>query len=61
MKGVINKIGLPRLIISLLFIVVLMTAFFQGLPMSMLLTDIIKRFGMYGILVLAMFLLFNLV
>lgn len=54
MKGVINKIGLPRLIISILFIIVLMTAFFQGLPMTMLLTDIIKRFGMYGILVLAM-------
>ncbi|QUH30871.1 ABC transporter permease subunit [Vallitalea guaymasensis] len=54
MKTVINKIGIPRLIISILFIIVLVAAKFQGLPMSMLLTDIIKRFGMYGILVLAM-------
>ncbi|GMQ57390.1 ABC transporter [Vallitalea sediminicola] len=54
MKAVINKIGVPRLIITILFIAVLITANVQGLPMNMLFTDIIKRFGMYGILVLAM-------
>lgn len=50
----INKIGLPRLIISTLFIFVLILAVFYKLPMSMLVSDVIKRFGMYGILVLAM-------
>lgn len=54
MKRIIYKIGLPRLIISILLIIVLITAFFQDLPMEMVLSDIIKRFGMYGILVLAM-------
>lgn len=54
MSSVINKIGIPRLIISILFIIVLVVANFQELPMSMLYGDIIKRFGMYGILVLAM-------
>ncbi|GKX29293.1 ABC transporter [Vallitalea longa] len=54
MKVYIDKIGIPRLIIAILFIVVLVTANFQGLPMNMLLSDVVKRFGMYGILVLAM-------
>jgi simple sugar transport system permease protein len=54
MGNVIKNIGIPRLIISTLFICVLITAAVLGLPMSMLFTDVIKRFGMYGILVLAM-------
>lgn len=54
MKSIISKIGLPRLIISTLFIIILILAWLLGLPMDMLISDIIKRFGMYGILVLAM-------
>lgn len=54
MNKMIKKIGLPRLIISVLFIGVLVTAYFQGIKMHMLASDIIRRFGMYGILVLAM-------
>lgn len=50
----VNKVGIPKLIITLLFIVVLVTAFLQGLPMHMVVSDIIRRFGMFGILVLAM-------
>lgn len=54
MKRVIHRIGLPRLIISLLLAGVLITAYVRDLPMNMLFSDMIKRFGMYGILVLAM-------
>lgn len=50
----IRRIGIPRLIISSLLIIVLITGYFLKLPMGSMLTDIIKRFGMYGILVLAM-------
>ncbi len=53
-KLIVNKIGLPRFIISTLFVFVLILAVVLKVPMDMLLSDVIKRFGMYGILVLAM-------
>lgn len=53
-KTVVNKMGVPRLIITSLFLIILITAFFLDMSMSMLFSDIIRRFGMFGILVLAM-------
>ncbi len=54
MKKYIDAIGMPRLIISTLFIFVLITGAFIGLPMQSFISDIITRLGMWGILVLAM-------
>lgn len=53
-KVTLNRIGIPRLIITILFLVVLCTGAFLQLPMQILFSDIIRRFGMFGILVLAM-------
>lgn len=49
-----QNIGIPRLIIGSFFVIVLISAFFLDIPMGMLLSDVIRRFGMNGILVLAM-------
>lgn len=54
MRKSVKRIGVPRLIISSLLIVILVSGFALRLPIGSMLTDIIKRFGMYGILVLAM-------
>jgi len=54
MKTIIEKVGLPRLIISALFILVLILGALLGMPMQSFISDVIKRVGMYGILVLAM-------
>ena len=54
MKRAIDIIGLPRLIISSLFIFVLIVAAYLGMPIGSFASDILKRVGMYGILVLAM-------
>lgn len=53
-KQIAKKIGLPRLIIGSFFIFILISAFFLGIPMDMLTSDVIRRVGMNGILVLAM-------
>lgn len=50
----INRIGIPTFAVSLLLIVVLVTAGFQGQNIATLLTDILRRVGMNGLLVLAM-------
>ncbi|QEK12500.1 ABC transporter permease [Crassaminicella thermophila] len=49
-----NKFGLPRLIISSFFIFLFIVALLLKLPIYSLISDTIRRFGMYGILVLAM-------
>lgn len=54
MNKYVNAIGMPRLIISSLFIFVLILGGSIGMPMGGFITDIIQRMGMYGILVLAM-------
>lgn len=54
MSSIIQKIGLPRLIITSLFVFVLVLGAALGMPMMRFFSDIIKRMGMYGILVLAM-------
>lgn len=50
----VKKVGLPRLIISLLFFSVLVLAVILDMPIGMMTSDVLKRFGMFGILVLAM-------
>lgn len=54
MTKIVTRIGFPRLIISSLFIFVLIVATILDMQMSSFFTDILKRVGMYGILVLAM-------
>lgn len=53
-NNLIKKIGIPRLIITIFFIVVWLLAFIKGLPIPSLFSDSVRRFGMNGILVLAM-------
>ncbi|QXM06357.1 ABC transporter permease subunit [Crassaminicella indica] len=49
-----NKVGLPRIIISAFFLFLFILALLFKLPINTLISDSIRRFGMYGILVLAM-------
>ncbi|MCT4619627.1 MAG: ABC transporter permease [Marinisporobacter sp.] len=49
-----NKVGLPRIIISAFFIFLFLVALILKLPIASLMSDSIRRFGMYGVLVLAM-------
>lgn len=53
-KKVVNRIGLPTLIIAVFFIAILIAGAFLDLSVGALLSDTIKRVGMNGILVLAM-------
>lgn len=53
-KGLYKKIGFPRFIITVFLIMFLISAVGLGLSLSDLLTDMINRFGMNAILVLAM-------
>lgn len=54
-KKAANKIGLPRLIILSFFLVLIITAATStNLNMQDLMSDVLRRWGMYGILVLAM-------
>jgi len=53
-KGFYQSIGLPRLIILSFFIVVLFGAAFYDMDVVALMSNVLRRWGMYGILVLAM-------
>lgn len=53
-KDFTRKIGLPRIIITATFFLLFITSFFVNLPVPMLVSNIIRRFGMFGVLVLAM-------
>lgn len=53
-KKIYNKIGFPRFIISVFLIVLLITAAYLKIPLSDLFSNILVRFGMNSILVLAM-------
>lgn len=53
-KEIYKKIGFPRLIIGLLLVLFLGMASFLELSLAAILTDMLKRFGMNAILVLAM-------
>ena len=50
----INRIGIPTFAVGALLLVLLITAAALGQSLPTLLTDILKRVGMNGILVLAM-------
>ena len=50
----VRKVGLPRVIIVGFFIVLCIMALFMQLPLPMIISDILIRFGMNGVLVLAM-------
>ncbi len=54
LKKYIKNIGLPRLIISSFLLVLIITATFLHIPLSSLITDMLVRFGMNSVLVLAM-------
>ncbi len=54
MKDFINRLGFPRLIILVFLIFLMALAIYLGIPISGLITDILVRFGMNAILVLAM-------
>lgn len=49
-----KNIGLPRLIIFVFFIAVVIAAYAYGLGLPALIGNVFRRWGMYGILVLAM-------
>lgn len=53
-KDIVNKIGLPTLIIGTFWVILLVVGGILGISMTTLLSDTIKRSGMNGILVLAM-------
>lgn len=53
-KVIYKKVGLPRIIITVLFLTICLAAYFLGLKMDSLASDILRRFGMFGILTLAM-------
>lgn len=53
-NNLVKKMGIPRLIITTFFIVVWIMVFIKGLPAASLFSDSIRRFGMNGVLVLAM-------
>lgn len=54
MKKIIDKIGIPRLIIASFFILLFVLAGVYGMNIPMLISDVLRRWGMYGVLVLAM-------
>jgi len=54
MKRIINKIGFPRFIIALFLMGLIILAVNIGIPLSGIISDILVRFGMNAILVLAM-------
>lgn len=53
-KAMYEKIGFPRLIIIIFIAVLLIAAFALKIPLSSIFSDILVRFGMNAILVLAM-------
>lgn len=54
MKKFVDKIGATTLVVSVLLVVVLVVAAFQGQSLQTLLSDMLNRAGMNGLLVLAM-------
>lgn len=53
-ESLVDKIGMPRIIIISFFLILLIAAVPLGLSFTGLLSDTIRRWAMYGILVLAM-------
>ena len=53
-KAFLDKVGVPTFAVTLLLIVILTAAYFMGQSIPTLISDIIRRVGMNGLLVLAM-------
>lgn len=53
-KSMFNEANLPRTIITLMFLLLCVGVVAYGLPLPLYISDILVRFGMNGILVLAM-------
>lgn len=53
-KSIINKIGVPRLIVCLFFAVIVLLAVVNDLNVTSYIGSILKYWGMWGIMVLAM-------
>ncbi|MEG1774989.1 MAG: hypothetical protein RR367_00670 [Clostridia bacterium] len=53
-QPLVKKLGVPRLIIGLFFVMLLILSGLYGLNMSSMMSNVLKRTGQYGILVLAM-------
>lgn len=49
-----KKVGLPRIIIAGFFVILFISSIVLRLPFLTLISDTIRRFGMYGVMVLAM-------
>lgn len=54
LSSMVKRVGLPTAIIAAFFLVVLIAAVMLGLSLPVLIGDILRRFGMNGLLVLAM-------
>lgn len=54
MKAMINKFGLPRIIIAGFFLLLVGGAAYFDMNMPQLMGDVLRRWGMFGILALAM-------
>lgn len=52
--SLVKRIGLPTIIIAAFFLLLLVSAVLLGLPLPALVGDTLRRFGMNGLLVLAM-------
>ncbi|NLT58670.1 MAG: ABC transporter permease [Clostridiales bacterium] len=52
--GLIKRIGWPRIIISAVLVMLILTAMLTGMDWVSLINDMVRRWGQYGILVLAM-------
>ena len=55
-KKAIDVIGLPRLIVFCFFLAIVVTAAVNGIDVASYLSSTLKYFGMWGILVLAIYL-----
>lgn len=53
-KNIYHSIGLPRIIIFAFFIIVVFAAGYYKMDVVSLMSNVLRRWGMYGILVLAM-------
>lgn len=52
--SIVKTLGLPTIIIAVFYIMIMMTALIMNLSMPVLISDTLRRFGMNGLLVLAM-------
>ncbi len=54
MKDIIQRVGWPRIIIGLFFVLLIVVSPFMGLKLTDVFSDVLRRWSMFGILILAM-------